>query len=173
LNFININEKLTNRNTVNIPKTAILETAEISFENIIITVIDIKADTIVANHGVFLLSWIFEKGLNNASSFAIPYIILDDDTNIISTVFVVAKSAIRDIIRLPPLFSDTFSITNAKGTFDVAKSCHVTKPNKPNDDITTNTYAIVVIIMDNNIAREIVFDGFLVSSAILGIFSNP
>jgi hypothetical protein len=108
--------------------------------------------------------------LNNASSFDIPYIILDDDTSIISTVFVVAKSAIRDIIRLPTLFCNTFSITNAKGTFDVANSCHVTKPK---DDITTKTYTIVVIIMDNNIAREIVFEGFLVSSAILGIFSNP
>ena len=161
---------MTNTNTVNIPKTAILETAEISFENIIITVIDIKAETIVANHGVFVLSWIFEKDSNNASSFDIPYIILDDETSIISTVFVVAKSAIRDIIRLPTLFCNTFLITSAKGTFDVANSCHVTRPN---DVITTNTYTIVVIIMDNNIAWEIVFEGFLVSSAILGIFSNP
>ena len=150
---------MTNTNTVNIPKTAILETAEMSFENIIITVLDIKTDTIVATHGVFVFSWIFETELNNASSFDIPYILPDDDTSIISTVFVVAKSAIREIIKLPLLFSDTFSITNAKGTFDVAKSCHVTKPK---DDITTHTYTIVVIIMDNNIAREIVFDGFLV-----------
>jgi hypothetical protein len=108
--------------------------------------------------------------LSNASSFDIPYIILDDDTSIINTVFVVAKSAIREIIRLPPLFSDIFSITNAKGTYDVANSCQVTKPK---DDITTETYIIVVIIMDNNIAREIVFERFRVSSAILGIFSDP
>lgn len=81
-----------------------------------------------------------------------------------------AKSAIREIIRPPPLFSNTFSITNNKGTFDADNSCHVTKPK---DDITTKTYTIVVIIMDNNIAREIVFEGFRVSSAMLGIFSNP
>jgi hypothetical protein len=45
---------LTNTNTVNIPKTAILDIAEISFENIIITVMDIKTENIVATHGVFV-----------------------------------------------------------------------------------------------------------------------
>ncbi|MGE5706100.1 MAG: hypothetical protein ACM3XP_05210, partial [Nitrososphaerales archaeon] len=77
-------------------------------------------------------------------------IILDEDINIISTVFVVAKSAIIEIIKLP-LFSNTVSITNDKGTFDEYSSCHVTKLK---EDITTKTYTIVVIIIDNNIALE-------------------
>jgi hypothetical protein len=47
-------EKLTNANTVNIPKTAIFDTVEILLEDTIMTVIDNKAVIIIANQGVFL-----------------------------------------------------------------------------------------------------------------------
>lgn len=46
-----------------------------------------------------------------------------------------AKSANAEIMKLP-LFSNTFSITNDKGTFEEDSSCHVTKPK---EDITTKT----------------------------------
>ena len=50
-------------------------------------------------------------------------------------MFVVAKSANVEITKLP-LFSNTFSITNDKGTFEEDSSCDVTKPK---GDITTKT----------------------------------
>ena len=84
-------------------------------------------------------------------------------------MFVVAKIAIAEIIKLP-FVSNTFSSINDKGTFDEEISCHVAKLR---EDIATKTYTIVVIIIDNKIDLEIVFEGFFVSSAIFGIFSNP
>jgi len=99
---------LTKKKLIRTPKTVAFATIEMSTKNtgMIVRIIVINTD----NVGILCFGEIFANPSGSALSLAIPYIILEVTINIINTVFAVAKSAIKVIIR-PPTGPKTVEIT--------------------------------------------------------------
>ena len=89
--------------------------------------------------------------------------------SIIRTVLVVAKSA-SIVSTITPLLPNALDAASARGASELDKS---SQPTNATTEIATTIYIIVVTRMENSNALGIVLVGFLVSSEILEIFSNP